>query len=57
MQEHRHRHRRDGADIFRENSLKAIRNKKKYTKWLYWLMMALSAIMLALVFFAYYIDK
>lgn len=59
MQKHRHehRHRKDEADIFRENSIKAIRNKKLYAKWLYWALMVLALIMLGLVFFAYFIDK
>lgn len=47
----------DDADKFRESSLKAIRNRKKYARILYWVLVAVAAIMLFLVYAAYKLDN
>lgn len=47
----------DDADRFRESSLKAIRNRKKYARILDWVLVAVAAIMLFLVYAAYKLDN
>lgn len=57
MNRHRHNHRKDDADRFRESSLKAIRRRKLCVKITYYGLITLASIMVALVFAEYYIDK
>lgn len=54
---HRHSHKKDGIDTFREQSLKAIQRKKLYAKVAYIVVFTIAIIMMALVFAAYFIDR
>lgn len=54
---HRHSHKKDGIDTFREQSLKAIQRKKLYAKVAYIVVFSIAIIMMALAFAAYFIDK
>ncbi len=54
---HRHSHKKDGIDTFREQSLKAIQRKKLYAKVAYIVVFTIAIIMMALAFAAYFIDK
>ena len=54
---HRHSHKKDGIDTFREQSLKAIQRKKVYAKVAYIVVFTIAIIMMALVFAAYFIDR
>ena len=54
---HRHSHKKDGIDTFREQSLKAIQRKKLYAKVEYIVVFTIAIIMMALAFAAYFIDK
>lgn len=55
--EHRHSHKKDGIDAFREQSLKAIQRKKLYAKVAYIVVFTITIIMMALAFAAYFIDR
>lgn len=61
MPEHKHKHsrrdRRDDIDIFRENSLRAIHRRKQYTRIMFVVVSIIAALMLALVYAAYFLDK
>lgn len=54
---HRHSHKKDGIDTFREQSLKAIQRKKLYAKVAYIVVFTIAIIMMALMFAAYFIDR
>lgn len=54
---HRHSHKKDGIDTFREQSLKAIQRKKLYAKVAYIVVLTIAIIMMALAFAAYFIDR
>lgn len=54
---HRHSHKKDGIDTFREQSLKAIQRKKLYAKVAYIMVFTIAIIMMALAFAAYFIDR
>ena len=54
---HRHSHKKDGIDTFREQSLKAIQRKKLYAKVAYIVVFTIALIMMALAFAAYFIDR
>lgn len=54
---HRHSHKKDGIDTFREQSLKAIQRKKLYVKVAYIVVFTIAIIMMALAFAAYFIDR
>lgn len=54
---HRHSHKKDGIDTFREQSLKAIQRKKLYAKVAYIVVFIIAIIMMALAFAAYFIDR
>lgn len=54
---HRHSHKKDGIDTFREQSLKAIQRKKLYAKVAYIVVFTIAIIMMALAFAAYFIDR
>lgn len=54
---HRHSHKKDGIDAFREQSLKAIQRKKLYAKVAYIVVFTIAIIMIALEFAAYFIDR
>lgn len=54
---HRHSHKKDGIDTFREQSLKAIQRKKLYAKVPYIVVFTIAIIMMALAFAAYFIDR
>ncbi len=53
---HRHSHKKDGIDTFREQSLKAIQRKKLYAEVAYIVVFTIAIIMIALAFAAYFID-
>ena len=55
--EHRHSHKKDGIDAFREQSLKAIQRKKLYAKVAYIEVLTIAIIMIELAFAAYFIDR
>ena len=63
MQEHKHkhkhsrRHRRNDIDIFRENNLRAIHRRKQYARIMFVVVSIIAALMLALVYAAYFLDK
>lgn len=61
MAEHRHKHsrrdRRDEIDIFRENNLRAIHKRKQYARIMFVVVSIIAALMLALVYAAYFLDK
>lgn len=61
MQEHKHKHsRRDSRndiDIFRENNLRAIHKRKQYARIMFVVVSIIAALMLALVYAAYFLDK
>lgn len=61
MPEHKHkhsrRHRRDEIDIFRENNLRAIHRRKQYARIMFVVVSIIAALMLALVYAAYFLDK
>ena len=54
---HRHSHKKDGIDTFREQSLKATQRKKLYAKVAYIVVFTIAIIMIALAFAAYFIDR
>ena len=54
---HRHSHKKDGIDTFREQSLKAIQRKKLYAKVAYIVVFTIAIIMMALASAAYFIDR
>lgn len=54
---HSHRHHRDEIDIFRENNLRAIHKRKQYARIMFVVVSILAALMLALVYAAYFLDK
>lgn len=59
MQERKHhrsrsRHHQDAADKFREESLKAIRDKKRFEKVTFRIMVVLAFLMLGLAIAAYF---
>lgn len=54
---HRHSHKKDGIDTFREQSLKAIQRKKLYAKVAYIVVFTIAIIMMAWAFAAYFIDR
>ena len=53
----RHEHIQDDADVFREQSLRAIRRRKMIPKILMWVMSILAAVVAAAVFVAYFVDN
>lgn len=61
MQEHKHKHsrrqRHDDIDIFRENNLRAIHRRKQYARIMFVVVSIIAALMLALVYAAYFLDK
>lgn len=61
MAEHKHKHscrqRRDEIDIFRENNLNAIHRRKQYARIMFVVVSIIAALMLALVYAAYFLDK
>lgn len=61
MPEHKHKHsrrdRRDEIDIFRENNLRAIHRRKQYARIMFVVVSIIAALMLALVYAAYFLDK
>lgn len=61
MQEHTHKHsrrpHRDEIDIFRENNLRAIHKRKQYARIMFVVVSILAALMLVLVYAAYFLDK
>ena len=61
MPEHKHKHsrrdRRDEIDIFRENNLRAIHKRKQYARIMCVVVSIFAALMLALVYAAYFLDK
>lgn len=61
MPEHKHKHshrqRRDDIDIFRENYLRAIHRRKQYARIMFVVVSIIAALMLALVYAAYFLDK
>jgi len=61
MSEHTHkhsrRHHRDEIDIFRENNLRAIHRRKQYARIMFVVVSILAALMLALVYAAYFLNK
>lgn len=54
---HRHSHKKDGIDTFREQSLRAIQRRKLYAKVAYIVVFTIAIIMIALAFAAYFIDR
>ena len=48
---------RDDADIFREQSMKAIRRRKYTEKAVKWILCIVAASVVAFAFFAYFIDE
>lgn len=61
MPEHKHKHsrrqRRDEIDFFRENNLRAIHRRKQYARIMFVVVSIIAALMLALVYAAYFLDK
>lgn len=61
MPEHNHKHsrrdRRNDIDIFRENNLRAIHRRKQYARIMFVVVSIIAALMLALVYAAYFLDK
>ncbi|CDB04447.1 putative uncharacterized protein [Prevotella sp. CAG:520] len=61
MPEHKHKHsrrdRRDDKDIFREDNLRAIHRRKQYARIMFVVVSIIAALMLALVYAAYFLDK
>lgn len=61
MLEHKHKHSRrdcrDEIDIFRENNLHAIHRRKQYARIMFVVVSIIAALMLALVYAAYFLDK
>lgn len=61
MPEHKHKHsrkdRRDEIDIFREDNLRAIHRRKQYARIMFVVVSIIAALMLALVYAAYFLDK
>lgn len=61
MPEHKHnnshRHHRNEIDIFRENNLRAIHKRKQYARIMFVVVSILAALMLVLVYAAYFLDK
>lgn len=61
MPEHKHKHsrrdRRDDIDIFSENNLRAIHRRKQYARIMFVVVSLIAALMLALVYAAYFLDK
>ena len=56
-QKHSRRQRRDEIDIFRENNLRAIHRRKQYARIMFVVVSIIAALMLALVYAAYFLDK
>ena len=54
---HRHSHKKDGIDTFREQSLKAIQRKKLYAKVAYIVVFTIAIIMMTMAVAAYFIDR
>lgn len=54
---HRHSHKKDGIDTFREQSLKAIQRKKLYAKVAYIVVFTIAIIMMTMAFAAYFVDR
>lgn len=54
---HRHSHKKDVIDTFREQSLKAIQRKKLYAKVAYIVVFTIAIIMMTMAFAAYFIDR
>lgn len=54
---HRHSHKKDGIDTFREQSLKAIQRKKLYAKVAYIVVFTIAIIMMTMACDAYFIDR
>lgn len=54
---HSHRHHRDEIDIFRENNLRAIHRRKQYARIMFVVVSIIAALMLVLVYAAYFLDK
>lgn len=54
---HRHSHKKDGIETFREQSLKAIQRKKLYAKVAYIVVFTIAIIMMTMAFAAYFIDR
>lgn len=54
---HRHSHKKDGIDTFREQCLKAIQRKKLYAKVAYIVVFTIAIIMMTMAFAAYFIDR
>ena len=54
---HRHSHKKDGIDTFREQSPKAIQRKKLYAKVAYIVVFTIAIIMMTMAFAAYFIDR
>lgn len=48
---------KDDADLFREQSLRAIRHRKLMAKGMYWLLIVMAILVIAAVFIAYFVDK
>ena len=61
MAEHKHKHsrrqHRDDIDIFREENLRAIHRRKQYARIMFVVVSIIAALMLALVYAAYFLDK
>lgn len=61
MPEHNHKHsrrdRRNDIDIFREDNLRAIHRRKQYARIMFVVVSIIAALMLALVYAAYFLDK
>ena len=54
---HHHKHYKDDADKFREESLRAIRIRKIVPKILTWVLSVIALLVMAAVFLAYFIDN
>lgn len=48
---------KDDADVFREQSLRAIRRRKNMSKYGFWILTAVAVLVVAAVFAAYYLDR
>lgn len=48
---------KDDADLFREESLRAIRRRKYFSQITFWGLMILAVIVLLAVYVAYFVDK
>lgn len=54
---HGRQHKKDDADLFREQSLRAIRRRKNMSKYGFWILVAVAVLVVAAVFAAYYLDR